>query len=88
VVASWDYHRGAKIRDSVRRNPGRFTRAVHYLGFDGIEGIRVNRGNRIDVRVVRATSGRQSRGWATDPRERMEGRTGFFLLFILFSSRD
>jgi hypothetical protein len=23
VVASWDYHRGAKIRDSVRGNPGR-----------------------------------------------------------------
>jgi hypothetical protein len=25
VVASWDYHRGAKIRGSVRGNPGRFT---------------------------------------------------------------
>jgi hypothetical protein len=25
VVASWDYHRGAKIRDSVRGNPGRFS---------------------------------------------------------------
>jgi hypothetical protein len=24
VVASWDYHRGAKIRGSVRGNPGRF----------------------------------------------------------------
>jgi hypothetical protein len=24
VVASWDYHQGAKIRDSVRGNPGRF----------------------------------------------------------------
>jgi hypothetical protein len=37
--------------------------------------------------------GRQSRersiaGWAADPRERMEGRTGFCLLFILFSSRE
>jgi hypothetical protein len=32
--------------------------------------------------------GRQSRGWAADPRERMEVRTGFCLLFILFSSRD
>jgi hypothetical protein len=25
VVASWDYHRGAKIRGSVRGNPGRFS---------------------------------------------------------------
>jgi hypothetical protein len=36
------------------------------------------------VRVVRAAGGRQTRvrgwkgGWAADPRERMEGRTGFF----------
>jgi hypothetical protein len=28
VVASWDYHRGAKIRDSVRGNPGRFNTHV------------------------------------------------------------
>jgi hypothetical protein len=28
VVASWDYHRGAKIRVSVRGNPGRFTDEV------------------------------------------------------------
>jgi hypothetical protein len=30
----------------------------------------------------------RDRGWAADPRERMEGRTRFCLLFILFSSRD
>jgi hypothetical protein len=29
VVASWDYHRGAKIRDSVRGNSGSFHR--HFL---------------------------------------------------------
>jgi hypothetical protein len=29
MVASWDYHRGAKIRGSVRGNPGRFTDARH-----------------------------------------------------------
>jgi hypothetical protein len=27
VVASWDYHRGAKIRGSVRGNPGRFNKS-------------------------------------------------------------
>jgi hypothetical protein len=32
--------------------------------------------------------GEESRGGTADPRERMEGRTRFFLLFILFSSRD
>jgi hypothetical protein len=28
VVASWDYHRGAKIRDPVRGNPGRFIMVI------------------------------------------------------------
>jgi hypothetical protein len=30
VVASWDYHRGAKIRGSVRGNPGRFKMSFKY----------------------------------------------------------
>jgi hypothetical protein len=66
------------------------------LGFDGMDvrGMEFEWTEGIDVRVVRAAGGRQTRvrgwkgGWAADPRERMEGRTGFFLLFILFSSRD
>jgi hypothetical protein len=35
VVASWDYHRGAKIRVSVRGNPGRFTHPLSLTCYHG-----------------------------------------------------
>jgi hypothetical protein len=61
------------------------------------EGDGLGGGGRADAAVGPAegvrrgvqTHRRAAGGWAGDPRERMERRTGFFfLLFVLFSSRD